>query len=92
MNTWVQIYIDENGGEVCPLPTKDERKQINEIQELMAAKLRESLNAKVGGGWGLMNTINCKMKCHMMCGCIICILQRQSRDFSKCHRIYCRNE
>ena len=67
----VQPKTDKNGDEVCPLPTKDERKQINEIQELMAAKLIESLNTKVGGGWGLMNTINCKMKCHMMCGAMI---------------------
>ena len=71
----VQPKTDKNGDEVCRLPTKDERKQINEIQALMKTKMAESVG-KVGGGWfdflsNNATTIDCKMKCHVMCGAMI---------------------
>ena len=75
MSTPVQIDIDENGYEVCRLPTQDERKQINEIQALMEKKMAANVG-KVGGGWfdflsNNAKTIDCKMKCHVMCGAMI---------------------
>jgi|1048.fasta_scaffold39234_2 hypothetical protein len=66
--------IDENGNKFCPLPTTEQRNQISSIQELMNQKVQKDLQKDLqqsGGGWGLMNTINCKMKCHIMCGAMI---------------------
>lgn len=73
MNTPVQIKTDEY--ETCPLPTQDELDKLNQIQALMKTKMAESVG-KVGGGWFdflSMNatTIDCKMKCHVMCGAMI---------------------